>query len=184
MLTTSSIAGSLRRKQQKQAKFDEAKNCEYCKAAFSDVVQKVWHHDHISGEFVAALSQRCNTRIRQPLATLPVFFHNLRNYDMHAMCIDGFSQMKNWELKPIAQTKEKYITLTARTVVGHEDEEHKIWFEIRFVDSFQFLTASLDKLSSSLSHDNMVHVQQFRSKFTGQVDDDVIYGKGVFSYSY
>jgi hypothetical protein len=30
----------------------------------------------------------------------------------------------------------------------------------------------------------MVHAQLFRSRFPGQVDDDVIFGKGVFPYSY
>jgi hypothetical protein len=103
---------------------------------------------------------------------------------MHAMCIEGFSQMKEWILKPIAQTKEKYITLTAKTKVGQDEEGHPIFFEIRFVDSFQFLTASLNKLSSSLPHDKMHHAQLFRSQFPGQVDDDIIFGKGIFPYSY
>ena len=142
-----------------EAIFEAATQCEYCKAVFSDAVKKVWHHDHISGDFVAALCQRCNTRIRQPMATLPVYFHNLRNYDMHAMCIDGFSKMKDWILKPIAQTKEKYITLTVKKVVGHDEGGKAIYFYIRFVDSFQFLTASLDKLSSGLPRDKMKHAQ-------------------------
>jgi hypothetical protein len=167
-----------------EAQYAAATVCEYCKATFSDAVKKVWHHDHITGEFVAALCQRCNTRIRQPLAVLPIFFHNLRNYDMHAMCIEGFSQMKGWILKPIAQTKEKYITLTAKTEVGRDEAGHAIFFEIRFVDSYQFLTASLDKLSSNLPRNKMINAQLFRSQFPGLVDDDVIFGKGVFPYSY
>ena len=60
------------------------------------------------------------------MATLPVFFHNLKNYDMHSMCLEGFSKMKDWVLKPIAQTKEKYITLTARTIVGQDEDEKNI----------------------------------------------------------
>jgi hypothetical protein len=167
-----------------EAIFEAVRLCEYCRTTFSDAVPKVWHHDHITGEFIAAVCQRCNTRIRQPLATLPVFFHNLRNYDMHAMCLEGFSQMKEWRLDPIAQTKERYITLTAKTVVGQDEAGKSIFFEIRFVDSYQFLTASLDKLSSSLSHDKMKHAQLFRSQFIDPIDDDIIFGKGVFPYSY
>ena len=44
--------------------------CEYCNIEFSEAVKKVWHHDHVSGEFVAAWCQLCNTKIRQPMATL------------------------------------------------------------------------------------------------------------------
>ena len=164
--------------------FAAATCCEYCKVVFGDAVQKVWHHDHISGDFIAALCQPCNTKIRQSLTSLPVIIHNLRNYDMHALCLQGFSQMRHWELKPIAQTKEKYITLTAHTSVGEDEKGNRIMFEIRFVDSYQFLTASLDKLSSSLPHIDMKHVQFFRQSLDGQVDDDVIFSKGVFPYSY
>ena len=100
--------------------FNDAIECKYCKETFSSLVPRVWHHDHISGDFIGALCQKCNTMIRQPMTTLPIFFHNLRNYDMHAMCLEGFSQMKNWHLKPIAQTKEKYVTLTAKTQVAED----------------------------------------------------------------
>src|SRR5271156_6450829 len=39
-------------------------------------------------------------------------------------------------------------------------------------------------LSSTLTSDKKVNAQLFRSQFNGQVDDDVIFGKGVFPYSY
>ena len=58
--------------------FEAATACEYCHQSFDDV-QKVWHHCHISGRLLAAVCQRCNTRIRQPMTYLPVFFHNLKN---------------------------------------------------------------------------------------------------------
>ena len=167
-----------------EATFASKTCCEYCKVVFSDAVQKVWHHDHVSGEFVAALCQPCNTKIRQPLGTLPVYFHNLRNYDMHALCLEGFSHMPGWILKPICQTKEKYLAVTARTVVDHNEIGQNIYFEIQFIDSYQFLTASLDTLSSSLPHIDMKHVQFFRQHLGDQVDDDVIFSKGVFPYSY
>jgi hypothetical protein len=167
-----------------EAAFASKTCCEYCKSVFSDEVTKVWHHDHVSGEFLAALCQACNTKIRQPMSTLPVYFHNLKNYDMHALCLDGFSNMPNWILKPICLTKEKYITVTAKTVVGKDAAGHNIYFEIRFIDSYQFLTASLNTVSSSLRHADMKHVQFFRRHLNIQVDDDVIFSKGIFPYSY
>src|SRR5271167_3331787 len=140
-------------------KFEAATSCQYCKVPFSEQTPKVWHHDHITGEFVDAVCQRCNTRIRQPLATLPVFFHNLRNYDMHALCIEGFSKKPNWHLKPIAQTTEKYITLTARMIVDYGQNGKPIYFTLRFVDTFQFMSASLDNLVKSIDRTRMQHVR-------------------------
>ena len=92
--------------------------------------------------------------------------------------------MPGWVLKPICQAKEKYLAVTARTVVDHNEIGRNIYFEIQFIDSYQFLTASLDTLSSSLPHVDMKHVQFFRQHLGDQVDDDVIFSKGVFPYSY
>src|SRR5277367_2831912 len=113
---------------------------------------------------------------------LPVFFHNLKNYDMHALCRKGLSKMKHWQLKPIAVTKEKYVTLSAKFEVDKDEGDKAIYFEIRFTDSFQFLTASLDKLSSSLDRSMKCHSEKVRHRY--QLDDDVRYSKGVFHYSY
>ena len=173
-----------RRAPHTEARFANATECEYCKKLFSVVNMKVWHHCHISGDYIGALCQPCNTKIRQPMAVLPVFFHNLRNYDMHALCLEGFSKMKHWELKPVAQTKEKYITLTANMVIGKDAGGKAIRFQIRFIDTFQFLTASLDKLSSSLSRDTMLHTLILKRNLGVQVEDDIIFGKGIFPYSY
>ena len=115
------------------------------------------------------------------MATLPVYFHNLRNYDMHVLCLEGLSNMPQWELKPICQTQ---VACTARTAVDHNEKGQNVYFEIQFIVSYQFLTASLDRLSSSLPHSSMKHVEFFRQHLGNQVDDDVIFSKGVFPYSY
>ena len=101
---------------------------------------------------------------------------------MHALCIAGLAKRKNWHLKPIAQTKEKYMTLTAKFPVDKDAANKAIFFEIRFIDTFQFLTSSLDRLSSTLEHGNMQHTLFLRKTF--QLDDDILFGKGIFPYSY
>ena len=108
---------------------EAAYECQYCKTSFK-TVEKVWHHCHISGKLLAPICQRCNTQIRQPIAYLPVFFHNLKNYDMHALCLEGFSKIPGWELKSIATTQEKYPTLIARFLIDHDAGGKPIFFEI------------------------------------------------------
>jgi hypothetical protein len=102
---------------------------------------------------------------------------------MHALCIQGFSKKPEWSLKPIAQTKEKYMSLTARFIVDFNREtEQPIFFTLRFVDSFQFMAASLDRLVKSIDRTNMQHARN--CQYFNTLDDDVIFGKGVFPYSY
>ena len=90
--------------------------------------------------------------------------------------------MGNWELKPIAQTKEKYITLSARFQVYSDAANKPIYYEVRFVDSYQFLSSSLDKLSSNLGSNQKVHTSRLRNMYP--VDDDILFKKGIFPYTY
>jgi len=161
--------------------YEAAVECEYCNVSFR-FVEKVRHHCHVSGKPVAIICQACNSKIRQPIAYLPVFFHNLKNYDMHALCLQGFSKMPGWILKPIAQTKEKYITITAKFEVDRDAGNMPVFYEIRFIDSYQFLSASLDRLSTSLDRAKMPHILHLRDTYN--LDDDVLFCKGVFPYSY
>ena len=91
--------------------------------------------------------------------------------------------MPGWRLKPIAQTKEKYIALTAQTEVDKDEAGRPIYFTIRFVDSCQIVTGSLDRLVKSLGTDSIVHARRMREQFV-QADDDVLFKKGAFPYSY
>src|SRR2546428_2700415 len=104
-------------------------------------MEKVRHHDHVSGKQIAISCQTCNSKIRQPIAYLPVFFHNVKNYDMHALCIECFSNMPNWTLHPITQTQERYIMLTTKFEIDRDAGGLPIYYEIRFIDTLQFLTS-------------------------------------------
>ena len=107
-----------------------------------------------------------------------IIFHNLKNYDGHH--IVEASQRKYTEhtgtngkpsyddVKVIAHNAEKFLQIE----IG----------ELRFLDSYQFLSASLDELVSLLlksGKHNIVHTQ----KHLG-TDDDLAFSKGVYPYSY
>src|SRR6266853_2381819 len=101
---------------------------------------------------------------------------------MHALCLDGFFKIKNWQLKPISLTKKKYVTLPAKFEVNRDAANKAVYYEIRFIDSFQFLASSLDKLSSNLDTAQKVHTDRLRTIYP--VDDDILFRKGIFPYSY
>ena len=96
--------------------------------------RKVKDHDHWSGEFRGAAHNGCNIAYRK-VRKIPVFFHNLTNYDGHII-FDNLSKTNCKDPKVIAKTMEKFIGFS----IGKLD----------FKDSFQHLNASLDKLVSNL----------------------------------
>lgn len=93
--------------------FDDSKTCNICKREFNDKVKKVRDHDHFTGEYRQALCSKCNLRLRLNRKVLPCVFHNFKNYDNHMLCYKAIGKMKSWQLEVIANTSEKYMTMTA-----------------------------------------------------------------------
>jgi len=108
-------------------------------------------------------------------------FHNLSGYDAHfiikeiATAYDG-----HVELLPI--TKEKYISFT-KNVQSTEDERKKNNIKLRFIDSYKFLTSSLNKLASYLSK-NKLRIMQCEFCNLSTENFDLLTRKGVFPYEY
>jgi len=57
----------------------ECRVCNLCKCSIAGG-DKVRDHDHLTGKFRQRLCSRCNLELQQP-KFIPVFFHNLSNYD-------------------------------------------------------------------------------------------------------
>ena len=74
----------------------------------------------------------CNLKLRlnPQTTTIPVVFHNLRGYDSHLL-MQAISKVKG-NISCIPNNTEKYISFS----LG----------QLRFIDSAQFLLASLDRL--------------------------------------
>jgi len=120
----------------------EAENQENCLYYDKPLLQKhfrdaVIDHCHITGRYRGAAHSDCNKKLRISPKTdeIPVIFHNLEGYDAHHVFQAVYSTNK--EVKNcIAKNMEKYITFT----VGG----------LRFIDSLNFLKASLDTLVKAM----------------------------------
>ncbi|MEN0016512.1 MAG: DNA polymerase, partial [Bacteroidota bacterium] len=121
-------------------KYDKGKrgkptsHCIHCQEPIKEdfYVDKVRDHCHVTGKYRGAAHWACNASFRiNTKMEIPVFFHNLRGYDSHLL-LQGVTDEK---VKCIPNNKERYMSVT----IGG----------LRFLDSMQFMGASLESLAKS-----------------------------------
>ena len=167
-----------------QRLFNNATHCPKCRSAFTKEGNhvKVRDHCHITGKYRGPLCHVCNSRLRLKRRVLPVVFHNFKGYDAHLICKQAIGEMPGWNLSVIPLTHEKYMSVRASVVVGKTKKGKTRYFQIIFLDSFQFLSSSLAALVATL--DSLpITEQRMRARFPG-ISDAVIRRKGVFPYAY
>lgn len=150
----------------------EATKCAVCDFYLS--ADKVFDHDHMTGIYRQALHQECNIQLRPKFADrkktktiIPVIFHNLRGYDVH-LILKRFKRrfFDCGDIKCVPNNMEKYISFTIDN--------------LKFIDSFQFLSAGLDKLAAILKSDEFEH-----TRLHIPVDKvHLMIRKGTFCYDY
>ena len=132
---------------QQQKEFDACTACPRCNKAFdANKHKKVKDHCHITGTYRSPLCHTCNIRLRLKRRILPIIFHNFKCYDAHIIIKNGLGKFKHWKIDVIAQTKEKYMSLKVGIPVDKTKEGKNVFFNVVFLDSFQFMTSSLASL--------------------------------------
>ena len=130
--------------------------CEDCNKQFFGK-NKCFHHDHISGEYISSLCSKCNLKY-QYKKFIPIYIHNLKGYDGHfivkSLNYYGYQDNKISNITCIPNNEERYISFSKKIKVDeYKDKDgkiHDILFEIRFLDSFAFMSESLSSLSNNL----------------------------------
>jgi hypothetical protein len=158
--------------------FNKSINCHICEQPLNG--DKVKDHCHITGKYRGASHNNCNINFNYKHYKIPVIIHNLKNYDAHFIisCLNnkaskyvkinpktGEVKEYNKQLKVIANNSEKYMTFS----IGN----------LKFIDSFQFLSSSLDELSKNLSFDDFTHTKKLFGK-----NWEIAKQKGIYPYEY
>ena len=102
---------------------------------------KVRDHDHLTGKSRGAAHNICNINCKQrSYSFVPIFFHNFSGYDCHLIFEELLTEAYNQNYNPtiIPKSLENYVSVQ----VGC----------LRFLDSYRFLSSSLDKLVKSLDN--------------------------------
>ena len=127
-----------------------ATKCHICFKEFRD--SKVSDHCHCSGLYRGAAHSSCNLRYKIP-SHIPVVFHNLARYDAHLFIRELAKHMTHMGVT--AKNVEDYISFSIKVevdkYVDRAGNERPREFELRFIDSFKFMSSSLNSLVNSLA---------------------------------
>ncbi|XP_060881669.1 uncharacterized protein LOC132953153 [Metopolophium dirhodum] len=146
-------------------------NCNLCKTKFSRENHKVADHCHLSGKFRQSLCNTCNLKLQTP-NFVPVFFHNLSNYDSHFI-VTRLGYDTN-SISVIPNSEEKFITFSKHISNS---------FTLRFIDTLRFMASSLSTLSKNLIRPGFEKFRNSAKHFSAQ-DLSLVTRKGVYPYDY
>ena len=126
--------------------FNNNNICRFCeKEILSD---KVRDHCHLTGKYRGPAHNICNINVKQKDSNfLPSAFHNFSNYDCHMFFKRLVDFRKNKvKFKIIPKTNEEYIAVK-KGCIG-------------FIDSYRFLSNSLDNLVKNSDEDEFKNLKK------------------------
>ena len=146
----------LRMTKDDEEEYQKADKCHICDKKYNKTDVRVRDHCHITGKYRGSAHQDCNLKlkIKTDEIKIPVIFHNLRGYDSHFIMqeigaivkknsyTDKNGNEKQMNINAIPNNMEKYMAF----MLGNH---------LTFIDSFQFLSSSLENLVSNLPKESL-----------------------------
>ena len=148
-------------------------------------------HCHVTGKYRGSAHNFCNLKLRlnPEYIKIPVIFLNLKGYDSHFIMqkigkmiedevfYDIYHQKKDPEKGYTEDNIIEYILTPSIKIIANNFEKYmsfSIGNHLRFIDSFQFMSQSLAKLSSNLPEDRFIYtggeIEGFLSLAAWRVD--------------
>ena len=161
--------------------FEKAKECHICNKQYTSEDIRVRDHCHITGKYIDSAHQDCNLKltINPDEIKIPVIFHNLRGYDSHFIMQEIGAIVKNHTYKN-KKGEEKQMNINA---IPNNMEKYMAFMlgnHLTFIDSFQFMSSSLEKLVSNLPREAFKYTSQL---YKGK-ELDLMVRKGVYPYDF
>ena len=161
--------------------FESANHCHICKNRYSEEDIRVRDHCHITGKYRGSAHQDCNLKLRISPTNIqiPVFFHNLRGYDSHFI----MQQIGEIAKKHVYKNKKGEKCQMDINCIPNNMEKYMAFMlgkHLLFLDSFQFMSSSLDNLAKNLPDDAFIFTQQ---EFSGE-QFNLMKQKGTYPYDY
>ena len=167
---------------------EDATICWICENDFSDNDQVVLDHCHYTNKFLGWAHNECNVN-RKTTNYIPVVAHNLSNYDLHFIIKALAKSDSENTFSVIPASEEKYISLTISVYIKtYTDKNGKIkkhYENLRFIDSYRFMLASLAKLVDNLPNEKFFLLENYFEKLGHSREKvSLLKQKGHYPYSY
>lgn len=156
-----------------QMSFKKSTSCHICKKDFIIGDNIVKDHDHFTGKYLGSAHNDCNLNTTV-CPFIPIIFHNLSGYDCH-LFIEELTKSFG-RINIIPRTKEKYISITKFLPIDPKNVS-----QLKFIDSFNFLSTSLDKLVKTLHTDDFLNLKLY---YRSENLFNLARKKGVYCYDY
>ena len=171
----------LKMTKENETDFQKATKCYICDIKYTDKDIHVRDHCHITGKFRGSAHQDCNLKLQMKPDNIkiPVIFHNLRGYDSHFIMqqIGEIAKKHTYKNKRgeechmnincIPNNMEKYMAF----MLGNH---------LVFLDSFQFMSSSLDDLIKNLPDEAFKYTkQEFKKE-----QFNLMKQKGIYPYDH
>ena len=171
----------LKMTKENEEEFQKAEECHICNKKYTNQDIRVRDHCHITGKYRGSAHQECNLQLKlnPEKVKIPIIFHNLRGYDSHFIMQEIGAIVKDYEytnkdgkkcqmnINAIPNNMEKYMAF----MLGNH---------LTFLDSFQFMSSSLEKLVGNLPKESL----KYTSKMFKGTKFDLMVRKGVYPYDY
>ena len=136
--------------------FNESSECYICKVKYVEGEKPIMDHCRITGKYMGSAHDACCSKLRMnpDKIRVPIIFHNLRGYNSHLIMqqigkiakdksyVDKNGERKNLKINAIPNNMERYMAF----MLGNN---------LTFIDSFQFMSSSLDKLVSNMRKEDL-----------------------------
>ena len=166
-------------------RYKRSERCHICFKPFKEDNRKVRDHCHYTGHYRGSAHMKCNLQYKIP-SYIPVVFHNLLGYDAHLFIKElAASSTDGAKMGVIAKNKEDYISSSIKAEVDKYIDKNGIEkskeMELRFIDSFKFMSSSLDSLINNLARRG---IKFFGFEEYSENHYELLIKKGIYPYEY
>ena len=160
---------------ERRGELNSQKDCYLCGKKFRNGEEKHLDHCHYTGDVLGYTHGPCNQE-RRTEKHLPIITHNFKGYDCHMLINDLCNSLEDLnEVYLIPKSMEKYTSVSTE--------------KFKFIDSFQHLPQSMEKLASNLKKDGNHNLKPLKDYVDASWGGDtnkfeLLTRKGVYPYSY
>ena len=162
-------------------KFKNTIVCHICNKQYTKKDIKVRYHCPITTKYIGSAHQECKLKLHldPDKIKIPVIFHNLRGYDSHFI----MQEIGNIVKKHTYKNKKGEVKQMSINAIPNNMEKYMAFMlgnNLTFIDSFQFMSFSLDKLVSNLPNEAFKYTnKEFKNK-----KFELMKQKGIYPYDY